>query len=1062
MTLSPDGKHAYITATIDDAVSWYERNASTGALTYGGVLKDGVNGVDGLNGALGVILSSDGKHAYVTGDDDNKVSWYERNASTGALIYGGKLKDGLNGVDGLKGPKSVILSSDGNHAYVTGEDDNAVSWYERNASTGALIYGGKLKDGLSGVDGLIGAWGLSLSSDGKHAYVTGYNDDAVSWYERNVSTGALSYGGMLKDDVDGVDGLKGALSVTLSPDGNHAYVTAISEGVSWYERNASTGALTYGGILKDGVNGVDGLLAPISVILSSNGKHAYVTGRSDDAVSWFTRDPLTGALSYGSASDANYTLTAADAGSVITVVASFTDGGGSFEQVSSLGTIPLETQSIAWNQAFSSLEYGAADIALSASASSGLSVNYESSDTSVLSIVNGTVLRIHSAGQATISAKQAGDANYAPATDESKLITVSPRALTASASAADKVYDGTTIASTTLYLSGLVGSETLNSTVGSNFDTKDVGTGKTVTVNSITLSDGTNGGLAANYSLGVGQTTTADITAKPITVTGITASNKVYDGQTVATIDVSGINETGIGLLAGDTSTVTISATGVFSDKNVGTGKMVTLTGSVSGADAANYSFTHQANTTADITTKALTATASAANKVYDGNNTALTTLSLSGLVGSETLNSTVWSTFDTKDVGIGKTVTVNSITLSDGTNGGLAANYSLGVGQTTAADILASNSPPTDLNSTALLTVAEDQPVGSIVGEFNANDPDSNATLSYHLISGVGDTDNFLFTIDTNGTIRTAVIFDYETNASGYSIRVQVRDDQNATAEGNFSVIVTDIYEASTGQLANENNQTELNQPNFENNETKGGDNAVLAGNSTIDHNTSLPYIPEVEFFRPFVKTGQSEGVLQTSATLTAAIPDNGGSVISKRGFLISVSPNPKFNGHGVIDLMVELNASTFATTVEGLDKGKKYYYKAYASNAEGTGFGLEETFVTASNPSILGWAGAQPANEQGWWTSPWFGEYYKAGESGWLLHTELGWLYGLTQGDDTAGVWLWQERLSWVWTGKDLFPFIYLNDSGSWMFLYGRGTGDKLLLYDYGELRWLTLDNP
>ena len=26
----------------DDAVSWYERNGSTGALTYGGILKDGV------------------------------------------------------------------------------------------------------------------------------------------------------------------------------------------------------------------------------------------------------------------------------------------------------------------------------------------------------------------------------------------------------------------------------------------------------------------------------------------------------------------------------------------------------------------------------------------------------------------------------------------------------------------------------------------------------------------------------------------------------------------------------------------------------------------------------------------------------------------------------------------------------------------------------------------------------------------------------------------------------------------------------------------------------------
>ena len=45
------------------------------------------------------------------------------------------LKDGLNGVDGLRGAHTVTLSADGNHAYVTGRWDYAVSWYERNAST---------------------------------------------------------------------------------------------------------------------------------------------------------------------------------------------------------------------------------------------------------------------------------------------------------------------------------------------------------------------------------------------------------------------------------------------------------------------------------------------------------------------------------------------------------------------------------------------------------------------------------------------------------------------------------------------------------------------------------------------------------------------------------------------------------------------------------------------------------------------------------------------------------------------------------------------------------------
>ena len=158
----------------------------------GNSIKRADGGVDGLGGAQSVTLSSDGNHAYVTGYVDNAVSWYERNASTGEFTYGGMLRDGLNGVDGLGSARMVTLSSDGNHAYVTGHSDDAVSWYVRNVSTGALTYGGILKDGVDGVDGLDGARSVTLSSDGDHAYVTGHSDDAVSWYVRNASTGALS------------------------------------------------------------------------------------------------------------------------------------------------------------------------------------------------------------------------------------------------------------------------------------------------------------------------------------------------------------------------------------------------------------------------------------------------------------------------------------------------------------------------------------------------------------------------------------------------------------------------------------------------------------------------------------------------------------------------------------------------------------------------------------------------------------------------------------------------------------------------------------------------------
>ena len=105
-------------------------------------------------------------------------------------------------------------------------------------------------------------------------------------------------------------------------------------------------------------------------------------------------------------------------------------------------------------------------------------------------------------------------------------------------------------------------------------------------------------------------------------------------------------------------------------------------------------------------------------------------------------------------------------------------------------------NKSPTDLNKTALLTIAENQPVGTIVGEFNATDSDANASLTYYLVSGAGDGNNSLFSLDTNGTLKTATVFDYETNASTYSIRVQAKDEHNATVEGNFTVTLTDVFD--------------------------------------------------------------------------------------------------------------------------------------------------------------------------------------------------------------------------------------------------------------------------
>ena len=48
------------------------------------------------------------------------------------------------------------------------------------------------------------------------------------------------------------------------------------------------------------------------------------------------------------------------------------------------------------------------------------------------------------------------------------------------------------------------------------------------------------------------------------------------------------------------------------------------------------------------------------------------------------------------------------------------------------------SSSPPVDLNATSILTIAESQPIGTVVGAFTAVDPQGQ-NLSFALVSGTG-----------------------------------------------------------------------------------------------------------------------------------------------------------------------------------------------------------------------------------------------------------------------------------------------------------------------------------
>ena len=243
---------------------------------------------------------------------------------------------------------------------------------------------------------------------------------------------------------------------------------------------------------------------------------------------------------------------------------------------------------------------------------------------------------------------------------------------------ADKTYDGTTNATITNAgtLSVNYDGDNLAIVIGkAAYDNKNVGTDKAVSFTGFELS----GSAAGNYKLITQPAdTTADITAKEITINGATVEgSKVYDGTVEAKITNAGTLSDNYD---GENLTI-VTGSAAYDNKNVGTGKTVAFTGFALAGDAAgNYTLASQpADTAADITVKEITINGAAveASRIYDGTTDAKITNAGAPSVNYDGENLKVAAgkaAYDNKNVGKGKAVTFTGFALE----GDAAANYKL------------------------------------------------------------------------------------------------------------------------------------------------------------------------------------------------------------------------------------------------------------------------------------------------------------------------------------------------------------------------------------------------
>ena len=190
---------------------------------------------------------------------------------------------------GAVDPLSIAVDPAGKFAYVLnggcyGGIGGYLSMYTINPATGAMASIGPpvwTYDGDS-------PGSMAVDPSGKFVYVANPGDPwspdygSVSMYSINATTGALTYTGMLSGNCPG---LCFPSSVAVDPSGKFAYVASggadFPFNVEMYTIDATTGALTSIGTIAAGT-------APVFVAVDPAGKFAYVTNSGSNDVSMYS------------------------------------------------------------------------------------------------------------------------------------------------------------------------------------------------------------------------------------------------------------------------------------------------------------------------------------------------------------------------------------------------------------------------------------------------------------------------------------------------------------------------------------------------------------------------------------------------------------------------------------------------------------------------------------------------------------------------------------------------------------------------------------------------------
>jgi DNA-binding beta-propeller fold protein YncE len=353
LVIAPGGTSAYSANRAGSLISQYDRDPTTGKLTYKTCWQDTGGECShiaaGLGGVTGLAISPDGGSLYAAGSSDGALVYFSRDASTGDLTNLGCVEDEDNiGGSGcgttakaLDGAYAVTVSPDNSSIYVAGSGDRAVAHFDRDSNQASLFFGIPVQDASDPCDDsapgiengcvhsvplLSQPTEIAVTPNGANVYVADPVSSEVVAFDRATSgdRGDLSYDSCVEDGTAtscggaSASSLHGVDSITLGPGGSSLYAASMHgdglipftilpggslerTGPCFSDADAPAEGCTRIEGLGQGLN--SGPTGPHAVGVTPDGRSAYVASGdsivdSDHALSEFDRDPSTGALSY--------------------------------------------------------------------------------------------------------------------------------------------------------------------------------------------------------------------------------------------------------------------------------------------------------------------------------------------------------------------------------------------------------------------------------------------------------------------------------------------------------------------------------------------------------------------------------------------------------------------------------------------------------------------------------------------------------------------------------------------------------------------------------------------